>query len=84
MRMFKLPIFVTIARLGLTLILVITTAVWIDQPSNSNREKELRAQRLGSAATTLSCLVIAPFLLHAVIRFGQKRRSRRSRQRKFS
>ncbi len=78
MRHFKLPLIVTGIVLPLVLVLGIVGVTWIHQSPISNREKELRGQKLGSGAATMMCVVIGPFWLYAAAKFGKERRAARA------
>lgn len=82
MRHFRLPLIVSGVALALTLILGIAAVTWIDGSSLSNRQKELRAQRLGMGAATALCVVIAPFWLVSAARLGKERRALASKTRR--
>jgi hypothetical protein len=82
MRHFKLPLIVTGVALALTLILGIVTVTWIDGSPLSNRQKEQRAQRLGTGAAAVLCVVVAPFWLASAARLGKQRRASGSGKRR--
>lgn len=75
MRHFRLPLVVTGITLALVLMLGIAGVAWIHRSAGSQREKELRSQRLGSGAATATSLVIAPFWVFAAARLGKERRA---------
>ena len=74
MRDFKLPLIVTGAALAVALVFGLAAVTWIHQSKSSSREKELRAQRLGSGVAIATCVVVAPFWLIAAAKVGKRRR----------
>ncbi|WP_169972688.1 hypothetical protein [Tautonia rosea] len=74
MRHFKLPLIVTGAALVLAVIVGLAAVTWLDGASLSNRQKEQRAQQLGSATAMIVCVVIAPFWFVSAAKFGKERR----------
>ena len=75
MRHFKLPLIVTAIAFVLVLVTGITGAIWISESSGSNREKETRAQMLGSGSAMLLGIIVAPFWLLAASKVGKERRA---------
>jgi Na+-driven multidrug efflux pump len=75
LRRFKLPLIVT----GIAFVLMVAIAVggmiFIAQSGASNREKEARAQALGSGSAMLLCIIVAPFWLFEAAKIGKERRA---------
>jgi hypothetical protein len=83
MRDFKLPLIVTGAALALALVFGLVAITWIHQSKISSREKELRAQRLGSGVAVATCVVVAPFWLITAAKVGKQRRLKQAASRKI-
>lgn len=75
MRHFKLPLIVTGIMFALVLTLGVAGAIAIAQSGGSNREKEARAQMLGSGSAMLLGVVVAPFWWIAAAKLGKERRA---------
>lgn len=75
MRHFKLPLIVTAITLSLAIVLGVAAILFISQSSGSRRQKQARAEMLGSGTATLACIVIAPFWIMAAAKAGKERRA---------
>jgi hypothetical protein len=75
MRRFKLPLIVTGIAFVLMVAIAIGGMILIAQSGASNREKEARAQALGSGSATLLCMIVAPFWLFEAAKIGKERRA---------
>jgi hypothetical protein len=75
MRHFKLPILVTVVAFVLVMAIGIGGTIWITQSAGSNREKETRAQMLGSGSAMLLGVIVAPFWFYAAAKVGKERRA---------
>lgn len=82
MRQFKVPLIVTGVALLLALVIGIAGVTRIHQSTSSNRQKQQRAQLLGSGVATATCIVIAPFWLYAAAQVGKRRREAQARTRR--
>ncbi len=70
MRHFKLSIIVSCIVFVLAIGGGIAGMVRIDKTGKSNREKRIRAEKLGSGIATFTGIVIAPFWWFAAARLG--------------
>lgn len=73
MRHFKRPLKITGILLLVGLLLSVGLITMIHQSDASRREKEKRAEQLGSGVATLMCIIAAPFWFAAAIRVRRER-----------
>lgn len=74
MRFFKLPLIVTGVTLLVAIIIGLVVVTWIHRSPLSNRQKEMRAQKLGGATAVGVLVIVTPFWLVAAAKCGKARR----------